>query len=237
MTEASLKELDELKTAWRALEQRLERQHTLELASFKRARMLDVRSALRPTVAGQFVQAVLGALLVVWFAAFWAEHRATPQLVGLGVFCQLWSIGLVALALRDLVTISQIDYAAPVVVIQKRIAELRARRTRAVPFYVVTGCVMWIPVALVVFHSIGGAELWANERGLVAWFVWLEKPEVVAWLLANCLVVPLLLLGVLRWLRDPTRAHVAKRFDDEVAGRSVVRAESMLAEIAKFEAD
>jgi hypothetical protein len=37
------------------------------------------------------------------------------------------------------------------------------------------------------------------------------------------------------WLRDPQRARLAKRVDDELAGRSVRRAQSMLLEIAEFE--
>jgi hypothetical protein len=41
----------------------------------------------------------------------------------------------------------------------------------------------------------------------------------------------------MRWARDPKRAWLAKRIDDEVSGRSVLRAESMLADLAEFERD
>jgi len=226
--------VDELKLAWQVLERRLERQHALELATFRRTRLRDVRSALRPTAIAQAVQAALGALLIVWFAMFWFEQRETPPLFWMGVLGQLWSIGLVALAVRDLVTLSQLDYAAPVVAIQKRIAELRARRVRVTPFYVVTGCFMWIPVAIVFFRGFG-PELWADEEQLIAWFAWAERPQVLLWLLANLVLVPALALAALRWLRDPKRARIAKRVDDELSGRSVVRAEAILSEIAEFE--
>jgi hypothetical protein len=228
-------ELDQLKAAWRALDRRLEREHALNFARFKHDRMRSVRSALRPLVAGQLVQACLGALTVVWAAMFWVEHRATPHLVALGVLLQLWAIPLTALAVVEMIAVAQIDYSAPVLTIQKRIAALRARRIWLTPFFVVTGCVMWIPVTLVVFHQIGGAERWADLPEMVAWLVWAKEPQVLAWLLANLLLVPALALLFLRWLRDPRRARLAKRVDDELAGRSVLRAESMLEEIAAFE--
>ena len=234
MTAHDAAELDELRRAWRALQRRLERQHALELAAFRRGRLRDVRSALRPTALGQLVQAGLGALLVVWFAAFWAEQRHVPQLFWMGVLGQLWSVGLVAFAVRDLVTLSRVDYTAPVVEIQKHIAELRARRVRVAPFYLVTGCFMWIPVAIVFFRGFG-AELWPEERALAAWFAWAEQPEALAWLLANALLVPLLATAALRWARSARRPRLARRIDEELAGRSVLRAEAMLAEIAEFE--
>jgi hypothetical protein len=93
---------------------------------------------------------------------------------------------------------------------------------------------MWIPIAIVFFQKYG-AVFWPEEVQLVAAFAWAERPEVIAWLVANCVVVPVLLLLFLRWARDPKRAPLAKRIDDEVVGRSVLRAESMLAEIAEVE--
>ena len=227
---------DELKLAWRALERRLERQNALELASFRRTRLLDVRRALRPLLAGPLAQALLGGLMIVWFALFWVEHRAAPTLVALGALGQLWAAVLTGLAVREIIAVAQIDYAAPVLAIQKQIAELRGRRTRVAPFLVVTGCAMWLPVTLVVFGSIGGAERWGDELPrMVAWHAWAQQPEAVVWLLANVLGAPVLAFAAMRWLRDPRRARLARRVDDELVGRSVVRAESMLAVIAAFE--
>ena len=235
MSGEAFMELDELKAAWQALDRRLEREHALNFARFKHDRMRSVRGALRPLVAGQTLQALLGALTVVWSAMFWVEHRGTPHLVALGALLQLWAIALTALAVVEMIALAQIDYAAPVLAIQKRVAELRARRIRLLPFFVVTGCVMWVPATLVVFHQIGGAERWSDRPEMLAWFAWAEQPEVLAWLLANLFLVPAMALLLLRWLRDPKRARLGKRVDDELAGRSVLRAESMLVEIAEFE--
>jgi hypothetical protein len=230
-------EADELKRAWRVLERRIERTHALELASYWRARLFDVQRALRPLVAAQITQAALGALMVVWFALFWVEHRSEAGLLTLGAIGQAWAAVLVALAVRELVDVSRIDYAAPVLALQTQIAELRARRLRVAPFLIVSGCAMWVPVTLVVFIQIGGAERWGAELPeMVAWFAWAQQPQALLWLLANVILVPALAWLALRWLRDPRRA-LAKRVDDELAGRPVGRAESLLAEIAEFERD
>jgi serine/threonine-protein kinase len=178
-------ERDELKLAWRMLEARLEREHAPNLGRFRHERLPRVRNALWPIAAAQAIQLLLGALMFVWFALFWTEHRALPHLLALGAIGQLWSAALVGLAVAQLVGVARVDYSAPVLAIQKHIAALRAQRVRTAPFLMVSGCLMWLPVTLVVF--------------------------------------------------DPRRGRLARRVDDELAGRSLVRAEAILAEVAAFE--
>ncbi|HEY8120676.1 MAG TPA: hypothetical protein VII78_05115 [Myxococcota bacterium] len=234
MTSESLAELDELKAAWRALERRLDREQVLNRARFARERLSGVRGALRPLVAGQIAQAIFGVVLVGWYAAFWVAQLATPHLLAVGVLGHVWSISMIAFAVRELFAISRLDYAAPVLAIQKQIAELRARRVRVATYFAITSCFMWIPPTLVFLRSFG-VDLWAEQPDVVAWFVWAERPGVVAWLVASSLAALVPLLVFLRWSRNPARARLAKRVDDTLVGRSVLRAESMLAELAEFE--
>lgn len=229
-------EADELKRAWRALEQRLERTHRLELASHRRSRVLDVRRSLRPLVAGQLAQAALGTLMIVWFALFWVGHRDDLALLSLGAIGQAWAGVITALALRELIDVSRLDYAAPVLALQKQLALLRARRLRAAPFLIVSGCAMWLPVTLVVFAQLDGSARWsADAPRLVAWFEWALRPQALVWLLANVVLVPIVAGVALRWARDVRRPSLARRVDEELAGRSLTRAEALLAEVAEFE--
>jgi hypothetical protein len=188
-------------------------------------------------ITAQLVQAALGALMIVWFALFWVEHRSEAGLLALGVVGQLWAAAITALAVRELVDVARIDYTAPVLALQKEIALLRARRLRAAPFLIVSGCAMWLPVTLVVFAQIDGVARWSEElpRSL-DWFAWAQQPQAFVWLVANAVLVPVVAGLALRWLRDPKRV-LAKRVDDELVGRSVARAETMLGEIADFERD
>ena len=67
-------ELDEMKNAWLALDRRLERQETLNLATFRESRLDRLRTSLRPLLIGRIVQIVAGALLALVFAPFWVAH-------------------------------------------------------------------------------------------------------------------------------------------------------------------
>jgi len=224
MSSESLSELDELKLAWRALERCLDRQHALSFARFKHERLTRVRGALRPLAIGQGIQALCGALVIAWSAPFWVEHRAELHLLAAGLFGHAYGIGLIALAARDLIAISAIDYAAPVLAIQKQLAELRARRVRWAPIHGIVGCFSWIPFLLMIFERLG-ADVWAR------------KPSVVGWFFASGFVCLVALLAFIAWSRRPQRATLARKLDDGAAGVSLNRAQAMVDEIARFEQD
>ena len=237
MTAESLRELDELKSAWQALDRKLEREHALNLARFKYERMRSVRGALLPLAIGQIAQAIGSALLAAAFVSFWVAYHATPHLLAMGLLGQAWAISMVLFAGRDLHTISQIEYGAPVLAIQKRIAELRARRVRAAPFFAVSACLMWLPATLVIFRMLF-ADVWAQNpevMRLLATEAWLQNPERVTWFVATVLAPLVPLLAFLRWSRKPSRAQLAKKVNDSFAGRSVLRVEAILGELAEFE--
>lgn len=236
MSANDVAEIDDLQRAWRVLERRLEGAHALQLAQFRRTRVLDVRRALRPLVAGQLAQAALGGLMIVWFALLWVEHRAAPELLALGAIGQAWAGVITALALREIFDVFHLDHSAPVLALQRQLAQLRARRLRVAPFLIVSGCAMWLPVTLVVFTQLDGAARWGAEAPvMVEWFTWALRPQALAWLLANVLLLPLVAGLALRSLRSARRPSLAKRVDEELAGRSLTRAEAMLAELAEFE--
>src|SRR3954453_175519 len=146
----SVTELDDLKSAWQTLNRNLERQHTLALHQFKETKMARFRSGLRPLVLGQLSLLVIGAAITVASAQFWVERLDAPFLLGCGVFLQAYGIMFIAFAARDLILICRIDYSAPVIGIQKQLAELRTWHIRAAAWHGLTGSVAWLPVMIVV---------------------------------------------------------------------------------------
>src|SRR5206468_8539807 len=103
---------------------------------------------LRPLVVGQTVQLVLGAIIAAFFAEFGIEHLHSAQLLLCGLFLHAYGIMFIAFALRDLILIRRIDYGAPVLAIQRQLAELRAWHIRAAAWYGMTGSVVWLPIML-----------------------------------------------------------------------------------------
>jgi hypothetical protein len=118
--------------------------------------------------------------------------------------------------------IKSFDYAAPVLELQKQIADLRNWHQRAGLWFAIAGCLIWIPLILMIFHELG-ADVWRRNPAVVGWFV----------------VSGLICLGVVlrdcRVLAPAREGNVCPSLADSSSGRSVRRAQSVLEEIAQFE--
>jgi len=213
-------ELDELKQSWQALDRRLAQQHELNLQLYRESRLQKMKHGLRPLWVGQIVQIVAGALLSLVAGNFWFEHRAFAHLVFCGVLVHLYGVLMIVFAARNLHLIKQVDYAAPVLAIQRRLAELRAWKTRVeAPVFLVTGCFVWIPALLMLFAGLGAD-------------VWRLHPDVVLWLCASGVASLMLAWLVIHVIRRVWGARVLER---EAAGYSVRRAEAVLDEVRRFQ--
>lgn len=211
-------ELDDMKLAWQRLDHKLERQQTLGRQLFRENRLGRLRRGLMPLFFGQAVQVVFGILFSGWAAAFWIPRIHVPHLLACGLLVQAYGLMLIVLGARMLYLLLQVDYSAPVVAIQRRLAELRAWRVRVeAPINAVAGCFIWIPV-LGMNLAWYGIDLWS--------------PRSVAWALTSGLV-GLALLGLTVWWLH--RAGLAGKLEDRAAGSSVRKAEAALEEINLFE--
>jgi hypothetical protein len=215
-------ELDDLKSAWQTLNRNLERQHTLALHQFKETKLARFRSGFRPLIVGQIIQLIAGVLLAVFAGSFWVDHIGTPHLMFYGISLHAYGIMFIVFAARDLYLISRLDYATPVLLLQKQIASLRAWHVRAAVWFGVAGCFIWIPLMLLIFYKLGAD-------------VWVRNPEVVGWLVLSGLVCGGLFYGIIFWSRRLGRQKLAESLVSSSAGRSVKRAQAVLDEIARFE--
>lgn len=211
-------ELDEMKLAWQVLDRRLEQQYALNLQLFRDGRMEKMRRGLRPLVWGQAMQALLGLSLIGLAVAFWTTRGHVTHLLVCGLLVQLYGVLLIAFAARNLYLIQRVDHAAPVLLIQRQLAELRAWRVRVeAPVNAILGCFVWIPV------------LWMN----LAWYgIDLWSPGFFLWAVASSLVGLAAVVLVVWWMR---RAGMARKIEDNSAGRSLQKAEAVLEDISRFE--
>jgi hypothetical protein len=217
-------ELDELKQAWQSLERKLDRQHALELHHFRTGRLHSARTGLRPLVAGLSVQAGVGVAVMAIFGPYWVGRWGEWHLVAYGLALHLYGLMLTVFGGRDLVTIARIDYAAPVLEIQKQIAQLRADRIQAAPAFAIAGCFVWVPLVLVLFEWVG-ADLWVH------------KPAMVAWFLGSGLCAVAVTAAVIAWGRRPGSTRTRRYLEESAVGRSVMRTQAVLEEIRQFERD
>jgi hypothetical protein len=220
----SVTELDDLKAAWQTVNRNLERQNSLIFHQIKETKLRSFRAGFQPLVVGQIIQLIAGVLLAIFGGGFWVDHVRVPHLMFCGLSVHAYGIMFIVFAARDLFLISQLDYTAPVVALQKRVAQLRAWHTRAAFWFAVVGCLIWIPVLLILFYKLGAD-------------VWMRKPGVISWFFISGLVPLAIFVGVVMWSRRPGREKFAQSLEKNSAGRSVNRAQAVLDEIARFEAE
>ena len=211
-------ELDELKQAWHAMEQRLDQQQALNLQLLTESRLDMAKRHLRWLLLGQCAQLVAGILVTVLSARFWIANHEVPLLLTVGLATHAWGVLLICSAVVELLLVTRIHYAQPVVIVQRYLALLRRWRTRVAP---------WLGLPFLMAWMFGPMVLAA-----------LGAPVPTAWLVGN-LVVCLALLGAAvqfyRWSHRPGREALARRVDDFLGGDSLRRARERLEEVARFE--
>jgi hypothetical protein len=215
-------ELEEMRNAWLALDRRLERQEALNVSTFREGRLDRLRATLRPMLIGRIVQIVAGGLLALLFAPFWVKHLDTPHFVVIGASLHAYALMLIIGGARDIYLINRIDYAAPVLEIQRRLAELRAWLLRSAPVFGAVGCFIWVPFVLWAFEVLFGADIWAHA------------PEVV-WIFLGWSVLALAaMLLAIRWVRRSGGSKWAERLERSAIGNTTFKAQRFLDEIAAF---
>lgn len=214
-------ELDDLKTAWQTLDRRCAAQSALDLHIFKEGKLDKLRRGLRPLIRGQVAQIVFGAALIFFSASFWTRHGDVPHLLIAGASMHVYAIVTIILAGITLGMVSRIDYAAPVLAIQKQLAQLR--RT-----YIINGLcaglpwwLLWMTLLQMVSMNVFDADLYAGAPG---WVLCCYAAGIVG-LLATW--------KLHRWSRG--RPKRAQAVDDSVTGNSLRQAQRFLGEIAEFE--
>jgi hypothetical protein len=216
-------ELDDLKGAWHALDQKLDRLYAIELRSMRQQKLGKVRQHLRFLTFGRIIELLAGVVLTLMMGDFWLTHLSEPHLLICGVMLHVYGIMLIISSAREFYLISAIDYSAAVLTIQRKLAELRSWHVIEAYVFGLTGCFVWVPMVLVAFEMLFGAD------------IYLHAPEVVWDFILSTLVVAGGATGIWYWLRRPGRQALAMRVADHMVGKTVVRAESVLAELSRFE--
>jgi len=196
----------------------------LNLGRIRRAQELasQAKRRLRPFFWGQTIQVVIGTLVILMAVAYWTAHRDGSHRMVAGLIVQIYGVLMIALGGITLGRLGRIDFAEPVVAIQKKVAALRS-------WYIgcqkVLGLPWWLlpmPFLQVVFGMVG-ADFYANAPGVF----YVSFVVGVGGLLGT--------LCLYRWAHRPGRPRLAQKIDDAVAGTSLSRARDLLVELEQFE--
>lgn len=215
-------ELDDLKLAWKTLDQRLQRQNALQLAELHERGTGRIRSSLRPLFWSQMLQLLFGIATVVAGVWLWKTFPAVTPILIAGIVVHVYGVTTIIASGVMLGGIARIDRGLPVLELQQRLAKLRKT-------YIISGAVVGLPwwllwmVPVIVVVSLKNAQ--SGVTGLPGW-IWIT--------LAACTLGVLATWAFDRWLRRPGREALARRMDDAAAGGSLRKAQAELDALKRY---
>lgn len=216
-------ELDELKQAWQAIGQRLERQQDIQWQLLRDSKLDRVRRHLRGLFWGQALQMLLGIGLIVLGVACWTRNTDVPGLLATGLVVHAFGVVTVAMAGITIALAGSVDYSAPVMAIQKRMALLLRFFTLNANVCGAPWWIMWVLV-VVAFAGLGEVDPAAGTP---------------TWIVASLAIGLVGLLATWGWMASrrsrttpPGRDGACNVAD---GGDGIRRGQRLLDEIARFE--
>jgi len=161
-------EHDDLKTAWQSLEARMARSDQVQLALLRETRLARAKDLLRPLKIGHWLQAALGLALVVLGVACWTRNTEVAGLLVAGIAVHAFGVLTILGATATLVLAGRVDYAAPVLKIQRQLAALLRVYALNAGLCGAPWWIMWLPV-VVAFAGLGNAPAAGGTPGWIVW--------------------------------------------------------------------
>ena len=217
-------ELDDLKSAWQSLDRRLQLDNTLKLHDLRERKLDKARGSLRPLFWGQVAQILFGIPFILLASLLWMSQPAHASSIVAGVLVQAYGVLMIIAAGVVLSALREVDYAAPVLGIQKQLLRARTLYIRSGMIAGLPWWFLWIAI-LQVLVGLGDVDLLAKAPSLV----WSGYGIGIAGLLATW--------WFHRWARRPQRAEFGRKMDDSLSGGSLRKALAQLDELQRFERD
>jgi hypothetical protein len=218
-------EFDDLKSAWRAVETRIDAEHALNARVFAELKLERARSALRPLWWLLSTQLAIAIGAVVLLGTFLAGYWQVPRFAVPAILLDIAAVMLLASTVGQLRVLGTIDYSQAVVTIQGMLSDLAVRRAREVRWQWLLMLPLWIPLAIVVMEGIFGFDIY--------------RVFGAQWIAVN-VAVGIALTPLVVWLarRFGGDQHgVVKGVADDIAGRRLSDAMRRLDEVSAFQSE
>jgi hypothetical protein len=160
-------ELDELKTSWQNLDRRVDRLTETNLALLGDAQKRKARWRLLPVFVGALFNIAVGGWLVSVFARFWVAHLETPSAVISGIALHVFCVGGIIMGVMQLLLVTRINFAGPVLVIQRYLALLQAWEARSFYWAWMGAWLLWPALLVAGAMALARVDLWAAAPGVV----------------------------------------------------------------------
>jgi hypothetical protein len=220
-------ELEEIKALWTQSNRELEASMRLNSVLLRQSNLRTADTSTRRFTRGIWLELIVNAVGLVLLGSFAGDHFRQPQFFIPAAVLGVYGIALLNDGVRQLIAAHALDFDEPVIVIQKKLEQLRIRRIRTILWTLLLGPLMWVPLLVVTLRGLFGVNLYAAL-----------SPE---WLVANALfglaVIPSAIFLARRYGSLLAVYTPMRRLADEIAGRSLSRAFDSLDALRRFEAE
>lgn len=221
-------DLDALRTDWaardRALQQCLQQQASIMRAMLVQSKLASVRTPRLFTA----LELAIYIAFVAGFGAFIAANWGQWEFVIPALLLDVWTIAMGAATVIERARLRDVDFGAPVVQIQQRLASLRRERARVFQWAFLTGQVLWwTPFLVVVMRGLFGVNLYTLSDFM---------PRFIAINIAAGVALIPALLWVAR-VAGPRLAQsgAGRSLLDGIAGRDLAEADALARQLERFE--
>ena len=216
-------ELDDLKQTLRAMEERLAHESRLNLQTRRERSRARIQASLWPMYATHVAEILLGLFLALAVGPFWVSRLDEPHLLIAGVIVHVYAVAMIALGGSTLALLLNLDFSAPVLVIQARLARVRRAYIRSGLIIGLPWTLLWIPFGMLFFEMLG-FDIYENFSR--------------AWFFSNVAVGAVIMLGALwlsrgLWYR-PSDAAEARKLEESWGGKRLLKVQRFLHELAEF---
>ena len=213
-------ELTELQDAWKQQSVMIEK-------TLGNARQVTLKHTIDGRLRREpIVDVILSAVTLLWTGGFLGSHAADllqhvlfalPALAVHGL-----AIYILGQAIRQLILLSQVDYAQPIAQTQTLIGRLRSMRLKTIKSTLHVGIVVWFAFPILLLQTLAGPSVIAR----------IDPP----WLVCNILFGFAMMGGAVAFARKIGDSHpLAQKLNDALSGTQIKRAEQELAQFADLE--
>lgn len=218
-------QLDDFKSQWNAYSQKLDQTWQLNVALLRETRWRQTRSALQKLALAAWVELFIGLALAMALGGFIAAHFMQWAFLLPALVLHVFVIAQIVFNGYQLTALREVDFGAPILLSQKKLADLRRWRIRVTMGTFVLAPLLWVPMLIVMLKGLLGVNAYAVLD--------------TGWLMVNVLfgaaVIPLTLWVATRYRARWQNSPRVQQFLDDVAGRSLKEANAFLHELSEFE--
>ena len=169
-------ELDDMKTLWDAYDRKLDTSIRLTTRLLNAPMLKKAQTAMTRLVRLWQIECALNLAAVVWLGWFESNHFTQPRFLVPALVLHAGGIALLITYARRILAVRRIDYAQPIMAIQKALESVRIAEIHATKWTLLLAPIAWTPFLIVAFKGLFNVDAYTTFS--------------TAWLAGNVLFVP-----------------------------------------------